>query len=810
MMDNSDVSSAIKTVLAAESSYIDVILMDVVWIGNYGEYLLPLDGNPGLSAALAQHNPDNIAAGVIDGKLIAIPQRADYGVLFSRRDMLNRYNYTTPPTTWDEMEEMIAKILPEERKIKPGLIGMTNQVNPEEGFTCNILEWLGEDDAGTILEADRTLSSFDQSSPKGRKVIKVAERFRRWNQNGWIQTGFTSAAGTTQWTRGNTIFLRQWPNVASSSVSFPWVLSMLPGKAATLGGWLWGVSKFSKQPEAAKRVLEFFASPAWQKVRAIKEGNVPTVSALFNDSDVCAVLPICGLASQFKVIRRPSGAAGAQYPLVSGSIYNHFFDIVRGYGGSISYMIDSLNRDIARILNIDVLGAPTNAPTSSVPVVAFGIVAIIMALALMASLALFAVTRTTSVVGNLGLPSFLAPSTIGLIMQLTLIITTAGVPNSATCYARYWIHGIGYTLAIMSIAMRNHHIWSTSLNPFLKKRNPSSQVVLTTVVAPLVVTFAILIGFTASGAIDANDIKLSKSRYYECKSLDPNIDSVAHIVWYIWLGLQMLTALWTGLKASKLATAPQEPKAMMICLANAAMLAIVILPFIDLGLVDQSTSYILRSILIEVPIATFILVFLAPRLLLAWQHWRHPEMEKVLSQASSMLKTSTVGLKTSNPGDASMQTSIGAPKVAMGAGAATVMAGAPKPALNVTELAQVGSFRDRHAIGYEGVVSERQVNKKQSRLASLFAFMRPWTLKRLYLLKQTGLLALHDLSSQTELGRAKCIPTRAVTSVVMTDAPNVFALTRQDGTVSEIMVSSPEEAKQWVNAIASALFSNQR
>ncbi|ORZ36530.1 hypothetical protein BCR44DRAFT_1512352 [Catenaria anguillulae PL171] len=783
------VSSAIQTLLATQSSYIDVILMDVVWVGNYGDHLLPLDDDSGIAAALQPHNPQNIAAGVYHNKL----RRAVFTNGHAQSLRIHQSSHDV-----GQMESMISAILPGVRQSKPTFLGISNHINPEEGFTCNILEWLASESAGTVLEPDGTLSSFDLSSPIGQRVLNVAHRWRRWNQNGWLQVGMSQAATANQWVKGNTLFLRHWPYVSSTTrdanVTWPWRMSMLPGNVATLGGWMWGVSKYSTQQVAAKKVLELFAGIEWQKVRAVAEGNAPTITALYNDSDVCAVLPICDLAPRFKVVRRPSSAAGMQYTQVSAAIYNHFFDIVRGYAGSIAATLDGMNRDIARILSIDVLGRPTNVQLHNFSVVAFGIVAIIMALALMASLALFAVTRTTSVVGNLGLPSFLAPSTIGLIMQLTLIITTAGVPNSATCYARYWIHGIGYTLAIMSVAMRNHHIWSTSLNPFLKKRNPSSRVVLTTVVAPLVVTFAILIGFTASGAIDANDIKLSKSRYYECKSLDPNIDSAAHIVWYIWLGVQMLTALWTGLKASKLATAPQEPKATMICLANAAMLAIVILPFIDLGLVDQSTSYILRSILIEVPIATFILVFLAPRLLLAWQHWRHPTSlgaasEQHFAQADMSAGLETMHLSSSTPHynipnpNAVSHTAVATPAPTHGVSSPIKPAAASR-AVNVHAIAQAS----RHFV------------------PRLLGFMRPWKLMRLYLLQSEGLLVLHDLSKPLSAIHGVAVPVDLVDRVrPHSQTDNQFVILLKDGLTCEVMVASSDESQRWVAAIAGAV-----
>ncbi|ORZ36539.1 hypothetical protein BCR44DRAFT_111058, partial [Catenaria anguillulae PL171] len=344
----------------------NLLLLTVVWVGEYDEWLLPLDGRLP-QAVLDAHNEQNVAAGKVKGRLVAVPQQADYGVMFSRTDLLTKYGYASPPTTVEQMDEMINQIVPQERKSNPNFLGVSGQIKAYEGGTCNVLEWLLGENAGIILEPDGTLSSLDQSSPTGQRAISVGRRWRDWARRGWILLGQDEWPSMREWLRGNVLFHRNWPLVAvqtrQANVGFPWVMTRLPGNVGTLGGWLWGVSKYTKNPDAVLQVLQFFLSPEFQKIRTVQYGSPPTAKVLYNDSDVCAALGDCTLFRGINIATRPSGAAGKNYPQVTKAIYNYWVDIVNGVG-TVEGKLGAMNREIARVLNIDVLGPPTNISIS--------------------------------------------------------------------------------------------------------------------------------------------------------------------------------------------------------------------------------------------------------------------------------------------------------------------------------------------------------------------------------------------------------------------------------------------------------------
>src|SRR5687768_17524214 len=75
--------------------------------------------------------------------LIAMPNSIDFGRLYYRTDLLAKYGYTRPPETWDEVEAMAMKIVKGERSEgKAEMTGFVFQGYPDEGGTCNLMEWV--------------------------------------------------------------------------------------------------------------------------------------------------------------------------------------------------------------------------------------------------------------------------------------------------------------------------------------------------------------------------------------------------------------------------------------------------------------------------------------------------------------------------------------------------------------------------------------------------------------------------------------------------------------------------------------------
>ena len=74
-------------------------MIDVVWPGAFAPYLVNLKPKLGKQAKL--HAQGIVQNDTIGGKLVAMPWFGDFGILYYRTDLLKKYGYKAPPTTWD-------------------------------------------------------------------------------------------------------------------------------------------------------------------------------------------------------------------------------------------------------------------------------------------------------------------------------------------------------------------------------------------------------------------------------------------------------------------------------------------------------------------------------------------------------------------------------------------------------------------------------------------------------------------------------------------------------------------------------------
>ncbi len=255
--------------------------------------------------------------------------------MFYRTDLLAKYGYGAPPKTWEELETMSRRIQAGERSNgNKDFWGFVWEGAPSEALTCNALEWQVSEGGGTILDEN------------GKVTINNPDAIRAWSMAAhWV--GSISPPGVTAyrewdafnvWQAGKTAFMRNWTNayVAARDENSPtkghFDVAPLPrgraGFAATLGGNGYGVSRYSRHPREAARLVRFLASPEEQARRCRKSAEPPTLPALYKDADVLGPNPYVSRVLQVRegLVLRPSMAAGKMYPEVSRA----YFEAVHG------------------------------------------------------------------------------------------------------------------------------------------------------------------------------------------------------------------------------------------------------------------------------------------------------------------------------------------------------------------------------------------------------------------------------------------------------------------------------------------------
>lgn len=328
--------------LAAQNPDIDVYTVDVIWAPQLADNFVDL--TEAASEVIPEHFPSIIESQTVDGKLVALPFFTDAPALYYRKDLLDKHGASVP-ATWEEMTTTAQAIQDAERGEGNGdLWGYVFQGNAYEGLTCNALEWIKSFGGGQVIDADGTISVYNDNA------VKALETAR-----GWVGTisppgvlSYTEEESRGVWQTGNAVFMRNWPyayalgNSGDSPVKDKFDVAPLPSaggdttSAATLGGWNIAVSKYSPNQEAAISLALYMASAEFQKQHALMGAQLPTIIALYDDPDIAAQQPIIPRWKEIflNAVPRPSAPTKVSYNEVSSKFWTAVHQTLAGNGSA--------------------------------------------------------------------------------------------------------------------------------------------------------------------------------------------------------------------------------------------------------------------------------------------------------------------------------------------------------------------------------------------------------------------------------------------------------------------------------------------
>lgn len=336
--DASERLALFQQVLSSGSDKIDVFQVDVVWPGLLGAHLADL--KPYTDGSEAGHFAGMIDANLLDGKLLAMPMFVDAGLLYYRKDLLEQYDQPVP-ATWAALTATAAHIQDAERAAgNDKMWGYVWQGRAYEGLTCNALEWLASFGAGTVVDGSGAITV---ANPQAEAALTTAAAWvGTISPKAVLNYGEEEARGVFQ--AGNAVFMRNWPYAWSlgqaedSPVKDRIGVAALPkggddGRhAATLGGQLLAVSKYSNHVDAAADLVMYMTSAEVQKSRALEASFNPTIESLYDDADILAANPFMGeLRDAFTgAVGRPATVTGTQYNQVSNAFWNAVHEVLSG------------------------------------------------------------------------------------------------------------------------------------------------------------------------------------------------------------------------------------------------------------------------------------------------------------------------------------------------------------------------------------------------------------------------------------------------------------------------------------------------
>lgn len=270
----------------------DLLGVDTIWVQEFAKagWIAPLDTviSP---AERSEFFPGPIEAALFAGQLYAAPWYVDAGVLYYRRDLLERHGLA-PPNTWQKLVDTARQVLDAEQD--PALAGFVWQGKQYEGLLCVALE---------VIRSNGTdLWSGD------RNRAEAGLRFLRETVAVHRITPLSVSMADEESTRllfgaGRAVFMRNWPYAWSllqregSPVRGKIGIAPLPSfagyaSAPVLGGWLLAMPRGAAHPREAGELIRFLTSTDAQRRIAMELGYHPTRRSLYIDERLIGARPM--------------------------------------------------------------------------------------------------------------------------------------------------------------------------------------------------------------------------------------------------------------------------------------------------------------------------------------------------------------------------------------------------------------------------------------------------------------------------------------------------------------------------------------
>ncbi|AKI97601.1 ABC transporter substrate-binding protein [Kosmotoga pacifica] len=286
-----DKHTALVTRLGAEDPNPTVFMGDVIWPAEFAAAGWAMDLTDYFTKdELEDFLPGTIQSCTYEGRLYAVPMFTDAGLLYYRKDLLEKYGYDVPKT-WDELVK-VAKDISE----KEGIYGFVFQGAQYEGLVCDAVEYIAGN-GGAIIDENGKITV---NRPEVIEALQfMHDMIYKYKIAPESVLSFMEEDARTTFQQGKAVFMRNWPycnsplnlNSPQSAVRGKYGMAPMPrgprGKsgAATLGGWNLFINNFAspEEKEAAIKFVKFMTSEPAQLMRTIIAGTSPTRISIYSN-----------------------------------------------------------------------------------------------------------------------------------------------------------------------------------------------------------------------------------------------------------------------------------------------------------------------------------------------------------------------------------------------------------------------------------------------------------------------------------------------------------------------------------------------
>ncbi|MFA4929484.1 MAG: ABC transporter substrate-binding protein [Patulibacter sp.] len=296
----------------AQSGECDVFESDVVWTAQFAAQEWLLDVTDYIDTRKDEFVPSTLETAKYEDRFYGVPEKTDAGLLYYRTDRVDK-----APETWQEVYAQAKDVG-----------GFVYQAKAYEGLTVGFLE-VAYSAGGNVLSDDGTKSEIN--SPENLKALQLMVDGLK---SGAVPKAvLTFQEGETQeaFDTGDPGFMRNWPYAYSiekksktKGLKDNFDVAPLPAfegsePAGVLGGSNLVISRYSKNPEGALKLVDLLTKPEAMKLRAVDYSLAPVLTASYDDADVKKALPFSA-ALKTAVENARSRPVSAAYTQISAAI----------------------------------------------------------------------------------------------------------------------------------------------------------------------------------------------------------------------------------------------------------------------------------------------------------------------------------------------------------------------------------------------------------------------------------------------------------------------------------------------------------
>jgi multiple sugar transport system substrate-binding protein len=295
----------LRTEFQAGTSEISVVGVDVIWPKQFApqDWIMDLSDRFPASDQKA-FIPVTIQVAEYQDGIYAVPWLScpDAGLLYYRKDLLDKSGISAPPETWDELKQMATEISQKEG-IQNGFVF---QGSNYEGGVCNALEYIWTHGGDVLDENDNVVID----SPEAAAGLATYNSMITSGAAPEAVANWTETESSANFYNGDSVFIRYWPSlyggfgdtattkIKPEQVGIAPIPVDKPGDPtySCLGGWQMAIYANTEIEDDAWKFIDFMTSEESQKERVIIGGYDPSRKALYSDPEVAKATPVVKLA----------------------------------------------------------------------------------------------------------------------------------------------------------------------------------------------------------------------------------------------------------------------------------------------------------------------------------------------------------------------------------------------------------------------------------------------------------------------------------------------------------------------------------